>query len=277
METDLNDLLKIPEANIYFEYIKLWDETRNKIREEMNNCMKEISASILDNTTYIVINGLMLRIYSFLRYFIINSSNLHPQYGQIIYRAQLESYFYLKYILIDDTKTSSLAQAFREYGVWQEKKIKLQYQKYVETSVIPTNAAFDDFINSSSIWEKRDELVDVDFKMFENLRTLCDYIWEKTLYDIDYSIGSQYSHGSYNIIKYNHLKICENPLHNFHFTPRMWDDFFDGEEMDFSILIKCIDIFNKSYNVWCTYYKIKNNITIILDEYWTKFEKLMNS
>ncbi len=191
------------------------------VEEGVNERWKLIDHDLMQHELYDVIGGLLARQANLTISFAYNPGIWSPHISPLVYRAQIDAYINLAWILESDSYRRS--QMYVQYGLGQE---KLQIA-HLRNESVDKDKITQDFIEAREIWlngQLNEELADVDLGSWSgaNTRKMAEEAHCLDLYNLAYQTFSTGAHNMWPHVGRHDLKICNNPLHKGHRLPYIW-------------------------------------------------------
>lgn len=259
---------KKSQLNFIVNLRKLGRKTVDESETVLNRQIKSLDQNIFEPEEDEIINGLFFRIFRFFRTFILDYHLLADDIAQIILRTMMESYIYLAYLLQENKH--ELFLEFKKYGIGQDKLYKLHLIRLLEEGKIKKTKELINFIESQSDDEIWDEMISIKLKSFDDLRKIAEKVGLRDKYALEYQPYSVVSHGQWPALRRYYLQRCKNPLHRFHFIPRM-----ELPPLNLKLLGDVMSLLDQSYKLWIKRYKLKNELKPVLKEYTQETIKLL--
>ncbi len=168
-----------------------------------------------------VLGGLMARQANLSLSFAFNPGIWSPHISALIYRAQIDDYINLAWILEDDS--NKRAEQYISYGLGQE-KLQLAHLRAnpqeKSQDVLAMIKAREDWLNGQLF----EELAEVDIGHWagSNARQMSEAIGGMELYNHAYQEFSAGVHSTWRHVGRHDLRICNNPLHKGHRIPHVY-------------------------------------------------------
>lgn len=166
-----------------------------------------------------VIIGLLTRQASIATEFLLNPNSWTSTLGTSIVRVMIEVHMTLAWIFLDPAKHALL---FRDYGIGQRKLLLEKYKAVLEGDGIDPET--DKAYRSQKArldWELGTELTIVDVGSWSGIsfREMAKQTGLPNMHDLSYGRYSAAVHSTWQFVVDNNLRICDNPLHRYHFVP----------------------------------------------------------
>lgn len=169
--------------------------------------------------------------------------------GRIVFRAMIDAYINLKYLMLQEVTVDDVYDRFKAYGIGKYKLVmaKLREGKYN----IPDDAQIEEKLMELLVNEETNEMfVEMSMGYFDKTKIRDKFFEcnEQLLYEIYYEYGTSYSHGFWGAMRESSMLKCDNPSHDYHSVPD-----YDGKQKLKSIDADCIMLMKKLFSQIGTY------------------------
>lgn len=244
---------ELTECELYF---MSFDEEKTKT-EDYYNAVKNVFSYLKE--LYVACNPLDKKMkvllgiatYSFKRLEEAERHNLYNAIsGRSVIRNMIENYIMLKYLVKLEKEKPSIWDDFESYGIGQYKLVLARHRE----CKLKRDSHVDESLLESIVNEYRfEEFQDMDTKYFDkaNIREKANVVNEKDLFGLYYDYDSAFEHGLWGAVRESALLKCNNPAHQFHCVPNIYD-----EVSLKSIFPDCVYIMNKTIKFLDTIYGV---------------------
>lgn len=156
-------------------------------------------------------------------------------------RVIVENFIMMKYLILQEPLKSHIWDDFQEYGIGLYKAVvarsRDKNKDYSNSHIDPV------YLEILVNHHKNEEFIDIDTSYFDkqNIRDKAIAVNEKDLWDHFYDYGSSYEHGLWGSIVESSLLMCDNPSHQGHYIP----DVYNQQRLK-NIWFDCVMIMNKT-------------------------------
>ncbi|CAI3933315.1 unnamed protein product [Commensalibacter communis] len=188
----------------------------------------------------------------------------HSISGRGSVRCIIECYMILKYLVLIENDKPTVWADYQFYGIGKTKLIMAKYREYSGKQDLSKSHVDADYLESLVHQYINEELLDVNFKYFDdlNIKKKFEQIDEKELYDLYYDYDSHFEHGLWGAIRESALLKCASVTHQFHCVP----DVFLEQTLP-SVWHDCKFVMNKLILFLNTQYEIPSELLgLVIDD-----------
>lgn len=209
--------MTVNKAGFNEEFNKILVEYIDALKAEVEFRLKNWHFVSDKRYMYSVVQGLLSRQYAITSELVGCDVFYKPNIAGILFRAMLDVYITMAWILKEDSETR--AQQFMVYGLGQEKLMKeVRENSLKNDGMDPTE---DPFVQTSTRiinMMTSEELLDIKIGSWSGkpISKMAEEAGILSLYNYSYLPFSQDVHSNWpHLVRFN-LEICRNPLHKFH-------------------------------------------------------------